>query len=56
MTSVKNHPVSQPQFVEAAMKQEGRIERRGGGGGGGGGGGRKEGQCEGKQWRERVCT
>ena len=45
-------------------------EREGGGGEGGrnwgdggggreglnGGGGRKEGQCEGKQWRERVCT
>ena len=35
--------------------------RNGGDGGGGreglsGGGGRKEGQCEGKQWRERVCT
>ena len=29
--------------------REGRIERRGGGE-------RKEGQCEGEQWRERVCT
>ena len=47
-------------YVGEGGRRRGRREEGGDGGAGreglSGGGERKDGQCEGEQWRERVCT